>query len=45
MFERNWFSECSIALFLSNYFIPWSTSLSSALESLKGVGGAVCMGS
>ena len=48
MFERNWFSVCSttsIAPFLSNFFISWPTSLSSGFESLKGVGGAVCMGS
>ena len=48
MFERNWFSECSnryIAPFLSNFFISWSTSLSSGLESFKDVGGAVCVGS
>ena len=39
--RENWFSVCSttsIAPFLSNFFISWSTSHSSGLESLKGVG-------
>ena len=48
MFESDWFSECSItsvAPFLSNFFISWSTNLSSHLKSLKGVGGCSLHGS